>query len=225
MNVADALARSRCFRGVDRHQLAEFLHAMELRSFQRNQPLWREGDGKSRLAFVASGRIKLVRHRASGKDLIVNILGPGQLVDGGLTGDDDAAASVIGLAQGTVATIDRQTFLSRLRNHASVAVNLAMHLAEDKDALMVRLDEISAGSVEARLASLLLRLAEQEGVDTDEGTRLTIPLSRQDLADLVDTTIETTIRVMSRWNRDGLVLTLRDGFLIPDLDALEEHVD
>jgi CRP/FNR family transcriptional regulator len=47
-------------------------------------------------------------------------------------------------------------------------------------------------------------------------------LSRQELADLTGTTIETCIRIMSRWGKDELVRTEKDGFVILDRAALEE---
>jgi CRP/FNR family transcriptional regulator len=223
--MAEIVLRSRCFRGVDRNVLKDFLQSMELRPFQRNQPLWREGEPNSRLAIVAEGRIKLVKHRASGKDLIIDILGPGQVLGMSSSSDDGEPASAIGLAQGVLATIDRQLFFSRLRGNALIAVNLVLALAHDERTLMGRFDEVTAGSVEARLASLLYRLADEEGEETDEGTLLTLPLSRQDLADLVDTTIETAIRIMSRWNREKVVITQRNGFLIPDLEELEMRLE
>jgi CRP/FNR family transcriptional regulator len=49
-----------------------------------------------------------------------------------------------------------------------------------------------------------------------------VHLSRQEIADLVGTTIETAIRVMSRWQKEGLVETERDGFLIRKIEALRE---
>ena len=49
-----------------------------------------------------------------------------------------------------------------------------------------------------------------------------MPLSRQELADLTGTTIETCIRIMSRWQKDEIVRTEKDGFVVVSRDALEE---
>ena len=76
------------------------------------------------------------------------------------------------------------------------------------------------GAVETRGARLFLTLAERMGVSTDAGTMIPLPLSRQELADLLGTTLETTIRLMSRWQKEGLVTTEREGFVVPDLSAL-----
>lgn len=225
MLTAETLSNSRYFRGLDRDLLGGLLQKVEMRPFQRNQPLWREGEAQKRLAFVAEGRLKLVKHRANGKDLIVDLLGPGKMW--GFVDDHDGnqPLTVVGLAQGMLATIDRDTFLEHLRHTSGMAMNVAMTQMREYQSLLERFEEVTAGSIEARLASLFLRLAEEEGEETERGVLIDIPLSRQDLADLVDTTIETTIRIMSRWNREKLVLTQRSGFLITDTDELEMRIE
>ena len=74
---------------------------------------------------------------------------------------------------------------------------------------------LAVDPVEARLAAALLRLGEREGawVKTPEGLTLPLHLTRQSLADMAGTTVETSIRVMSRWLRDGLLLD-HDGRLV-----------
>jgi CRP/FNR family transcriptional regulator len=54
-----------------------------------------------------------------------------------------------------------------------------------------------------------------------EGTFIPLALSRQELADMIGTTIETSIRVMSRWGKDDIVRTEKDGFVVVDRSALE----
>lgn len=54
-------------------------------------------------------------------------------------------------------------------------------------------------------------------IDTDP---IPLHLTRQELADLTGTTVETCIWIMSRWGKDGLVQTEKDGFLVVDCEAL-----
>ena len=49
-----------------------------------------------------------------------------------------------------------------------------------------------------------------------------MPLSRQEIADLIGTTLETAIRLMSRWQKDDVVRTEKDGFFVPDIRHLRE---
>jgi len=82
-----------------------------------------------------------------------------------------------------------------------------------------RLAELTGGRIEPRFARLFVKLGSQMGRPERGGTFIPLALSRQELADLTGTTIETCIRIMSRWNKDGVVQTDKDGFVV--LDAAE----
>jgi CRP-like cAMP-binding protein len=75
--------------------------------------------------------------------------------------------------------------------------------------------------VEPRIARLFVKLAESVGREEDGGIFVPVPLSRQDLADMAGTTLETSIRILSRWGKEGLVETRPDGFLIHRPEGLE----
>jgi CRP/FNR family transcriptional regulator len=100
-------------------------------------------------------------------------------------------------------------------------VGLSFRLIE----LTQRIAEVAGGRVEERFAHLFLKLGERLGRAEGKGVAIPLRLSRQDLADLSGTTIETAIRVMSRWGKQGVLLTEKDGFVIPDRAALERIVE
>jgi CRP-like cAMP-binding protein len=69
---------------------------------------------------------------------------------------------------------------------------------------------------------VLLRIGEQVGLQDARGTFVPVKLSRGDLADMVGCRVETTIRVMTRWQRQGVLETQREGIVLKDVDQLEE---
>ena len=71
---------------------------------------------------------------------------------------------------------------------------------------------LAAERVETRVARLLFKLADKTGGPGDGGTRLGLQLTRQDIADMVGCTLETAIRVLSRWQKEGLIKT-REGVI------------
>jgi CRP/FNR family transcriptional regulator len=75
--------------------------------------------------------------------------------------------------------------------------------------------------VEYRVARLFLTLADRVGRPEKDGIVVPVSLSRQEIADMVGTTQETAIRIMSRWGKDGIVVTTDAGFVIPDRAAVE----
>jgi len=97
----------------------------------------------------------------------------------------------------------------------------------DSDPLLVppivRLTELTGGRVESRFARLLLKLADQMGRPDAArgGIVVAMPMSRQELADLTGTTIETATRIMSRWNKDDVLRTDRNAFVILDVETLK----
>jgi CRP-like cAMP-binding protein len=109
---------------------------------------------------------------------------------------------------------------------AETAVEAARKLLElavhRQKAFSRRLDEMHHGQVENRLAKVLLRIGEEVGLKDSRGTFVPVKLSRGDLADLVGCRVETTIRVMTRWQREGVVETQREGLVIRDEGNLKE---
>lgn len=88
--------------------------------------------------------------------------------------------------------------------------------------LYAKIDVLSAGGVDARLAALLLQLARHGTPQPDGSVEVNVPLSRQELSSFVATSFETTIRVMVSWQRSGIVTTTKTGFVIRKLDRLRE---
>ena len=80
-------------------------------------------------------------------------------------------------------------------------------------------------SAEAKAARLFLTLGERMGERDGETFFIPMALSRQELADLLGVTLETAIRLMSRWQKEGVVLTERNGFRVPSRPALREFAD
>lgn len=85
--------------------------------------------------------------------------------------------------------------------------------------------QLSAYTVEQRIASALLRLAGKLGETRGQGVLIQLPFSRQDLAAMTGSTTETVSRVMSRFAEDGLVKSGRKWVTITDKKRLEELVN
>jgi CRP-like cAMP-binding protein len=117
--------------------------------------------------------------------------------------------------------LPRAELFALLERQPSVVRGFLSGMARRIVELTQRIPEVAGGRVETRFALLFLKLAERGG--RPEGPEVVVPLhlTRQDLADLTGTTIETAIRVMSRWRKSGLVLTEREGFRVRDRETLE----
>ncbi|HEU5249981.1 MAG TPA: Crp/Fnr family transcriptional regulator [Thermoanaerobaculia bacterium] len=191
----------------------------ELRAYEKGAKIFEEGDPADDIYFLFLGRVKVVK-MAGDRDLILEILGPGEPVGAVAVYERRPfPATAIALESCGVISIPSREFFSLLEKRPEITRRLLAGLTMRLMALNRRMADMT-GSVEHRIGRLFSTLAERTGRKTGDGVFVPIALSRQDVADLVGTTIETAIRVMSRWHKEGIVETDRKGFLIRDPDAL-----
>jgi len=129
-------------------------------------------------------------------------------------------ASAIALEPTTVLQIPARDYFALLERHPELSRALISEMTRLYMALTRKLEDHRSQRVEARIAQLFLSLAERMGREGEGGKVIPIMLSRQEVAEMVGTTVETSIRVLSRWGRDGLLVTGQGRFVIPSCDAL-----
>jgi CRP/FNR family transcriptional regulator len=223
MDAGAFLQRSPLFANVDRALARELAASASSQTYERGAFLWRAGDAPQSLMVVRSGLVKLVRPAPHGRTAICGLFGAGSPLGelALIKGIPFPTSTIAATATVTIASIPRAEALRALRSDAALSLNLLCTLETRLALLHDKIDVLSAGTVEARLATLLLKLYEQFGDDFDDGTsRIPVPLSRQELADLVSTSFETAIRVLTRWERAGAVTTDPDGFTLCDMSVL-----
>jgi CRP/FNR family transcriptional regulator len=210
------------FRRVSPEDRQRIASVARLRSFERGDQIFQEGDPSEQFITILSGRVKICKHAQGDKEIILHLFGPGEPL--GAVAVYDARpypASAVALEPTTCLIMPRQAFFSLLEQSPSIVRGLLSGLTLRLIELTGRLTELTGGHVEARFARLFLKLAGQLGRPDRGGTFIALPLSRQELADLTGTTIETCIRIMSRWGKDDVLRTEKDGFTVLDRATLE----
>jgi len=194
-----------------------------MRGYEKGEVVFREGDPADRIFFVYAGRIKIVKS-VGARDIILEILGPGEPLGAPAAFERRPfPATAMAIEPSGVLSIPEREFFQLLEQRPEMTRRMLSGLTTRLVMLNKRLADMT-GSAEARAARLFLTLADRMGTTTDGGVFLPITLSRQEIADLIGTTLETAIRLMSRWQKDEVVLTEKEGFLIPDPAALRQFV-
>lgn len=218
------LRRAPLFRRLAAEDLERLARVALLRSWKKGETLFEEGDPSDNFLVVTSGRVKVFKVTPDGRHLILEIFGPGDPVGAVAVYEERPyPATGIALEDAEAMAIPRRDFFALLDAHPTLVRGLLLAMTRRLVELTLRLAELTGGRVESRIARLFLKLAENLGAPAPEGgTFIPLPLSRQELADLIGTTIETCIRTMSRWGKEGIVETRSDGFTILDRATLEE---
>jgi CRP-like cAMP-binding protein len=196
----------------DRHKIAV---VAAVREFGRGELIFEQESDSDAFYAIAAGRVKIFKRMPNGKDVILEVFGPGDPLG--------AVAAYVGrpfpacaaaIEDTTCVVIPRADFFRLLEQHPSLVRGLLLGLTTRLEELTNRLAEMTGGRIEPRIARLFMKLADEMGRAERGGIFIQLPLSRQELADMTGTTIETCILIMSRWGKEVIVRTERDGFVV-----------
>ena len=219
-------ARVDMFPGVSDCGLLKIAELARVRRLLPRTRVFSQGDGEVRGHVVLEGAINIVQSGSDGAQTVMRIAGPGQAF--GIVAmftDRRYLADAITMSETLEASWSEAEFHDLLGFHPEIAVNLVRVIGRGLQEMQERVRELATRSVEGRVASSILRLAEQTGNSTSAGTKLGIPLRRKDIADIAGTTLHTASRLLSAWEKAGLItngkriLTL---VRVPELRAIAE---
>ncbi|WP_334110173.1 Crp/Fnr family transcriptional regulator [Thermodesulfitimonas autotrophica] len=186
--------------------LAEFNRHIVQRRLAPGQQVLVEGEPCTELFIVHAGRLKLYYQNEEGKEQIIDLAGPGDLVgeaaiwEGGRC--DVSAAAV---EEAVVCALPGAYFRWLVQARPEVAWRvLALLGAKLAHSRLVARD-LALKRARERLAGVLLRLAAKEGEPVRDGVHLKMPLKVETLAYLAGLTPETAARIMSRWRKEGII--------------------
>ena len=222
MDARSVLKKHSALSRLTDQTLDQLSREASVQRLHRGEALWRAGERASSFVVVGHGLIKVVLPSSGSRDLVLGLYGPGESV-----GDSALLEGVLYPAESyaltdpvVVARIPRDSFLAAIEQSGPAALLLARELGRRATLANRRISLFSA-SAEERLASTIIELGERFGDEMEDGsTLIPLRLTRAELAALVGTTVETTIRTLSRWSREGLVSTIDGGLSVHDPSAL-----
>jgi len=189
--------------------------------FERGEILWKQGDPADWMMVACTGTLKLTREWPGGRDAILDLITRGQLVGVGASIPDAIhSATCAVLAAGRGVRLSRPKVRTLLQQRPEITSTLLALAHSRQQAFVQRLEDMANGPVEHRLARVLLRIGEDLGLPDSRGVFVPVRLTRGDLAGMVGCRVETTIRVLTRWQRQGVLETRREGLVICDRKQL-----
>lgn len=209
------------FAGLLPEDLADICQTARRCQARRGTLFCHQDEPASLVYVLMVGKVKLTRLKPDGREVIIRFIEPGELFGGtALVGDAVYTFSAEATEDSEALAWNSDTLLEHVRRYPSLAVNALRLMAERVEELRSRLAALATERVEQRLARMLLQLAERACPGAHEGGIVELNLSRRDLAELIGTTIYTASRILSRWDRQGLVDARRRRVRIRDPQEL-----
>ncbi|GGD70708.1 Crp/Fnr family transcriptional regulator [Croceicoccus mobilis] len=187
------------------------------------QLLW-EGDEAVLVANVIDGVLKLSTQTSDGREQILGLTYPSDFL--GRPFGETTPYGVEALTEAQVCVFERRDFDRFAREHPRLEHRLLERTLAELDRTRRWMLLLGRMNAEQKLAAFLLEMVDRLGVNsaTDNGAALTLPLSRQQIADVLGLTIETVSRQFTRMKNEGLIdLPSRREVVILDRGALEDR--
>lgn len=211
------------FRHLPSEAIVEINRLFEDRDVTGEQAIYFEGDPGERLYLVAIGKVKLLRHTGSGREVLLDILQGGEYFGSfAILSGRGYTETAVAQTDCCILQISSFNFEKILNHYPDVSLKVLQAVGQRLEESQEIIKQLSTYSVDQRIAAALIRLAKKMGEQKGDGMLIQLPFSRQDLAAMTGTTVETVSRVMSRFSEEGLVTTGRKWVEIKDLEGLEQ---
>lgn len=177
-----------------------------MNTYKRGQELFSQGNPAIGIYCISSGRIKVSKIGANGKESIVRLAGPGDILGhSSLTNQELLSTTATVIEDARVCYIDKKFITDKMARRPAIALNLLSKLSEDMELIEARQFSLTHKTARARIADLLIYLSENYSRKEVGRTMLDFKLSREEMASITGTAQETVIRQITEFKQQGIL--------------------
>lgn len=188
--------------------------------YKKGEYIFKEGAKPYGVFCVNTGKIKLVRSGDDGREKIIRLVKPGDPMGyRSLLSGERYEASAIALENCGVCFIPKELFLDILQKDSSLSMEMMKMLSDDLGKATMQLTHLAQKPVRERMAEAILFIKETYGFEAD-GQTINAAFSREDIANIAGTATETAIRLLSEFNKDGIIVLKGKKIVIPHIAKL-----
>jgi CRP-like cAMP-binding protein len=213
ITLTEALEQCDLFNGLPKETCSAVIGCMHQQELLPKEVLFQQGDLGDRFFVVLRGVLKTLDNTPDGSEVVLSLLGPGKsfgeiaLLDGGTR-----SASVQAISHCAVASLDRKSFQNLLTNNPDMKDHIIGTLCRRIRLLTGRVGQLASMDIPARLANVLLGLADEVGSELQGRYYLPVRLAQGDLATMVGASRESVNKFLKLWESNGFIDTV-DGRL------------
>ena len=202
----DLLRKVSLFEGLNEEEVETLADVTQIRKFPKNCMVILADEQGDSFFVIDSGKAKVSVTAADGREVILSVLGPGEFFgDMSLLDDHPRSANVTTLEVSDLLVIRRSDFLDAIQSHPSIAIKLMVTLAHRLRSADRQTANFALLGITDRICNVLLSVAEEQGVETEDGIIIEKRPTHQVLASMAGTARETITRVLNRLESEGYI--------------------
>lgn len=216
------LSKISIFSTLGSPELKEVTPYLISTSSRKKEVIFSEGDPSDWFFIVTEGKVKITKLSQDGKEIILEVIQPMNFFGGlAVIRGFPYPANAVAMEDTKLLKISRSNLMRVLDRFPNLMYCMAQQVGDRMKESHETLKNIALERVEARIASLLLKLSDKTGKKEGEGTVIDMKLTKQDIAEMVGTTVETSIRTMSKLKKIGIVAEKEGRIVIKNLEKLK----
>lgn len=208
-------------KALNKEEVVQLANSKTTRKIKKGEAIFEEGEITNGVFCIKDGIGKLSKLSTNGKDQIVKLVKSGELLgQRSVISNEPANLSAKAVADMEVCFIPKSEILNFFNNNNQFSLNLMQSICSDLKKADDHMVDMTQKTVKERLAETLLYLHETFGTNTEDNT-LNVQLSREELAGMIGTATESCIRLLSEFNKTGLIELKGKKIILKDLKGLK----
>jgi CRP/FNR family transcriptional regulator, cyclic AMP receptor protein len=216
----DLIRKIPLFSTLTDEEFAPLQHIFVLRAYNRNQVIFLEEETGNYMYLVLSGKVKVTKSGAGGKETILAIhrtgdfFGEMSLLDG-----KTSPATVSAMEDSKIISVSGADFHKYLMHNEKVLLQI-IHVLCARLRQVWQTQSLSSSTADAKIRMGLYQLAKRHGIQDAHGTIIDLKITHQELAEMVGTSRETVTRVLARLRDEGVIEVEQRRITLLDPQAL-----
>lgn len=214
------------FSNLEDKQLEMITGVITRKKYKKGEVIFLQGSFLDGLYIINSGKIKIFKYTKEGKEQILYILSDGDFFgELSLLKAEEVSFNAEAMEDVNICMIEKKNFDKILALNPEISVKILDVVGGRLSKLETLVQSLSTKDIEARIAQMLLELAEEFGIQKKDTIEMEIPLTREDMANFIGVTRETISRKLSLLHDEGIIdLIGNKKIVILDIEALKDFI-
>lgn len=211
-------------KALNKDELLKIANCKSSYTVKKGEPIFEEGENVNGIFCIKDGVCKLSKLSPNGKDQIVKLISKGELLgQRSMISDEPVNLSAIALEDMEVCFIPKSEIMGLFTQNNNFSMNVMKTICGDLKEADDHMVNMAQKTVKERLAETLLYLKDTFGTNIDQS--LKIQLSREELASMIGTATESCIRLLSDFNKNGLIEIKGKKIYLKDVQKLKREAN
>jgi CRP/FNR family cyclic AMP-dependent transcriptional regulator len=213
------------FGRLSRDEIDTLLHYARVERYPAGHEIYAKGSPGQSMMAVLRGTAKMTSVSAEGKEIVLNIIDPGEIFgEIALLDGEERSADAVAMTDCELLVLNRRDFMPILEHRADICMILLRILCQRLRQTSEQVEDVLFRHLESRIAKALLHLAESAGLNGVPGMSVDLRLSQRELGNIAGGSRESVNKHLQIWHKAGLITLGKGSIVIRDLAAIERLV-